>query len=107
MLVGVPVTRLKQLLHFDNVIHPEYRWDQNVNKTWDYSLDMNSIFSRRDMVLQTCPLHEPQPGEGKQIYRQFSNISGTQSPNINVSHLVLQLSLPNPLKSGVKSRMKV
>ena len=32
------------------------------------------------------------------MYRQFSNISRTQSPNINVSRLVLQLSLPNLLK---------
>ena len=40
-------------------------------------------------------------------YRQFSNISRTQSPNINVSRLVLQLSLPNPLKPRVKLRMKM
>ena len=30
-------------------------------------------------------------------YRQFSNIKGTESQNINVYRLVLQLSLPNPL----------
>ena len=35
-------------------------------------------------------------------YRQVSNISRTQSQNIPVSRLVLQLSLPNPLKPGVK-----
>ena len=40
-------------------------------------------------------------------YRQFSNISCTQSQNVNVSHLVLQLSLPNPLKPCVKLRMKM
>ena len=40
-------------------------------------------------------------------YRQFSNISRTQSPNINVSCLILRLSLPNPLKSRVKLRMKM
>ena len=40
-------------------------------------------------------------------YRQFSNISGTQSQNINVSRLIAQLSLPNPLKLGVKLRMKI
>ena len=33
--------------------------------------------------------------------------SHTQSPNINVSCLVLQLSLINPLKPGVKLRMKM
>ena len=40
-------------------------------------------------------------------YRQTSNISCTKSLNLNVSCLVLQLSLPNPLKPGVKSRMKM
>ena len=36
------------------------------------------------------------------MYRQFSNISGTESPNINISLLILQSSKPNPLKPGVK-----
>ena len=40
-------------------------------------------------------------------YRQVSNISHTKSQHINGSRLVLQLSLPNPLKPGVKSRMKM
>ena len=40
-------------------------------------------------------------------YRKLSNIRRTQSPNLNVSRLVLQLSLPNPMKPGVKSRMKM
>ena len=40
------------------------------------------------------------------IYRKISNISHTKSQNSNVSHLILQLSLPNSLKPGVKSRMK-
>ena len=35
-------------------------------------------------------------------YRQNSNISCTKSTNLNVSCLVLQLPLPNPLKWGVK-----
>ena len=41
------------------------------------------------------------------MYCQTSNIGCTKSPNLNVSRLVLQLSLPNPLKPGVKSGMKV
>ena len=36
------------------------------------------------------------------MHRQFSNIRRTQSPNINVFRLVLQLLLTNPLKPGVK-----
>ena len=41
------------------------------------------------------------------IYRQVFSITHTKSQNLNVSGLVLQLSLPNPLKRGVKSRMKI
>ena len=41
------------------------------------------------------------------IYRKVSNISGTKSQNLNDSHLVLKSPLPNPLKQGVKSRMKM
>ena len=40
-------------------------------------------------------------------YRKICNIRRTKSPNLNVSRLVLQLSLPNPMKPGVKSRMKM
>ena len=40
-------------------------------------------------------------------HRNISNISRTKSQNLNDSRLVLQLPLPNPLKSGFKSRMKM
>ena len=40
-------------------------------------------------------------------YRQISNIGRTKSQHLNVSHLVLQLYLPNPLKQDVKSRVKM
>ena len=40
-------------------------------------------------------------------YCKISNTRRTQSPNLNVSRLVLQLSLPNPMKPGVKLRMKM
>ena len=40
-------------------------------------------------------------------YRKISNIRRTKSQNLNESRLVLQLSLPNPLNPGVKSRMKM
>ena len=40
-------------------------------------------------------------------YRKTSSISRTKPQNLNVSHLVLQLSLPNSLKPNVKLRMKM
>ena len=40
-------------------------------------------------------------------HRKVSNIRHTRSQNWNDSHLVLKSPLPNPLKPGVKSRMKM
>ena len=40
-------------------------------------------------------------------YREISNIRRTKSPNLFVPRLVLQLSLLNPMKPGVRSRMKM
>ena len=42
-----------------------------------------------------------------QTYRKISNISRTESPNFNVSRLVLQMFVPNPMKPDVKSKMKM
>ena len=42
----------------------------------------------------------------KLIYGQVSNISRTKSQYLKDYHTVLRLSLPSPLKPGVKSRMK-
>ena len=41
------------------------------------------------------------------IYRKTSCISRTKSQNLNVSCILLQLSLLNPLKPGVKLTMKM
>ena len=43
----------------------------------------------------------------KETYCQTSNIMYTKSQHLNGSRIVLQLSLPNPSKPGVKSRMKM
>ena len=40
-------------------------------------------------------------------YRQVSNIRRTKSQHLKDSRTVLRLSLPNPLKADVKSRMKM
>ena len=41
------------------------------------------------------------------IYRKISNIRRTPNQNLIDSRLIMQLPLPNPLKPGVKSRMKM
>ena len=43
----------------------------------------------------------------KQVYRQISNIRHNKFQNLNLSRLILLLSLPNPLKQGIKLRMKM
>ena len=40
-------------------------------------------------------------------YRKISDIRRNKPQNLNDSHLVLQLSLPNLMKPGVKTRMKM
>ena len=40
-------------------------------------------------------------------YRQVSNIKRTKSQHLKDSRTALRLSLPNPLKPDVKSRMKM
>ena len=40
-------------------------------------------------------------------YRQTFDISRPKSQNINVSRLILQMSLSNPLKPGAQSSMKI
>ena len=46
-------------------------------------------------------------GPPSHTFHQISNIRCTKSQDLNISHLVLYLSLPNPLKPCVKSRMKM
>ena len=41
------------------------------------------------------------------MYRRISNIKRTKSQSLNNPRLVLHLSLPHPLKPGIKSRMKM
>ena len=45
--------------------------------------------------------------ESRNQYRKTSCINRTKSQHSNVSRLVLQLSLPNPMKPDVKSSMKM
>ena len=53
------------------------------------------------LLLKCSPIHHDT------MYCQISSIRCTKLQDLNVSRLVLQLSLPNPLEPGVKSRMKM
>ena len=51
--------------------------------------------------------HQPSATNQETSYRQISNIRRTKSQHLKDSRTVLRLSLPNPLKPVVKSRMKM
>ena len=60
-----------------------------------------------DIHLPTTAVSTFQNPIGFEQYRKIANIRRTESQNLTVSRLVLQLYLPNPMKPGVKSRMKM
>ena len=80
-------------------------------------LKTTDIWSARKVKLQEDPggwamrclswVHQRKVNMRYDEYHQTSNIRCTKSQNLNVSHLILQLSLPHLLKPGVKSRMKM
>ena len=68
----------------------------------------SSMVSHPGSIIWSFWYSEPNiNGQWNYMYCQTSNIRHTKSPNLNVSCLILQMSLPNPLKAGVKSRMKM
>ena len=76
------------------------------------SASLDHVIAFDSGVLPLCrryifSVNRASPGHHQTWYRKTSNISRTKSQNSNVSNLVLQLSLLNPLKPGVKSRMKM
>ena len=86
---------------------PSAKWGQ-------FCLGLNVLIKVRAVITYQCP-------ERKQLfpfsaidvwtwmddYRQTFNISRTISPNLNVSRTALELFLPNPIKAGVKSKIKM
>ena len=63
------------------------------------TMEMISLVCKLKYMLSLSP--------GLYQYRQVSNISLTKSQHLKDSHTVLRLSLPNPLKPDVKSKMKM
>ena len=69
--------------------------------------DVNEIFNKQFSRGRGTPDAIFVDGQLQEEYCKISKIMHTKSQNLNVSRLVLQLSLPSPLKPGVKSRMKM
>ena len=89
---GITTTKKKQQKHLHIL------WGQTV-----YVTGITNEFSSQD----NRDLSMSMSLEDGSTYRPISSIRCTKSHNLNVSHFVVQLSLSNPLKPGVKSRMKM
>ena len=87
------VTRQAHLHDLTPIIKNISKWFAWIHKKWWYNHNKTK--------------HDKTMSISNWIYRKISNIRRTKSPNLNVSRLVVQLSLPNPLKPDVKLRMKM
>ena len=89
----------------------EDNWMENSNiiESYDTDFDINRQLNPIEMVPEIGMEGTVHCAHIRYVrdYRQFSNKGRTQSRNRNVYRLILQLSLPNPTKPGVKSRMKM
>ena len=82
--------------------------------TWmniEYGVMMQIMFVLHFVIIikleVCCIIYLGLDKESQLYYRQASYIRRTESQNVNVSRLILQLSLPNPLKPGAKSLIKI
>ena len=80
------------------------RYDGDVTLGWPYNASEAAL---KFINKVTCYPHHNKTQGANYIYRQISNISRTKYQNLNMSCVFLQLSLPNSLKPGVKSRTKM
>ena len=74
-----------------------YEWNRQV--TGQSGSVMQQALSCQDVIIMLIRRYI--------IYREISTISRTKYQTLNVSRLVPQLSLSNPLKPGNKSKMKM
>ena len=75
-----------------------------------YSVNLNvaAIYLTRDReAIETLATGLEIIAKISNLYRQTSSINRTTSQNWNVSRLILQLHFSDPLKPGVKSRMRM
>ena len=78
-----------------------------VIRGWSTQKEMLLLIHTQNSV--TVHLHcvSERGTRGVTTYRKLSNIRRTKSENLSGCRLVLQLSLANPLKPGIKLRMKM
>ena len=94
-----------------NDANPPVKFQNDINS--EYSITKLQNFARSyDAMINGFVYRIPDEMAERQKQQWLSspstsNMMRTKSQNVYVPRLVLQLSLPNPLKPGVKSRMKM
>ena len=96
---------VSRLLHSVQVLFTENAYDILTDHLESYFKDFYAFVKGKR--LDTSPIYTDTAYKCETFQSQFSNTRRTQSQNITVSRPVLLLSLPNPLKPGVKLRMKM
>ena len=99
------IVRLKKIGSLNNRMHKQ----SNDLTHWPLgtvTLIFNNLNTFHWMISPAFPVMLPLC-ESHRSYRQVSNIRCTKSQHLKCSSTVLRLSLPNPLKPDVKSRMKM
>ena len=91
--LGIPICCIYAIQHTNQ---------RAARKTY-YVLSFRCVFVMD--LIRTGPGQSPRIGLVDCSYRQVSNIRRTKSQHLKDSRTVLWLSLPNPLKPDVKSRM--
>ena len=85
-----------------------FNWDK-YSVLWNYCRHFNNLDKMWDIPIAQLPWPTKPTclTDSHTIYRQISNTRRTKFHNFYASHLVLQLSMSNLLKPGIKSRMKM
>ena len=116
--VGIPTGHMSSWCN-GALGNPNLYLDQPITKGWCHvSYPTDSLIATKLGLCSSLTMTKLMSGDNKYeihgvlwtfnyTYRQVSNIRRTKSQHFKDSRTVLQLSLPNPLKPDVKSRMKM
>ena len=105
-------------IQYNMILHTTLPW---LRQKWEFKPTKDTPYLFSDVFGENRPrynytalyLERYSPDSGDTVVREIkngantSNIGRIKSQHLNVSRLVLQLSLSNPLKPRVKSRMKM
>ena len=74
---GIPLRRLRQMLGATNIVQPEFSWlEENRDKPWNHSVNVNMALESKDVVEKTCPVCDDVSGNDFCIYLFIEGLYG-------------------------------